>query len=68
MKRFFFDLQGGQYTRDDSGLPFKTDLEAFRAAKRLAGELTAARPDLHGNTCIVVRHGSNSYDGYYISI
>jgi hypothetical protein len=54
MKRFFFDLCGGQETKDPVGLPFETELQAFRAAVRLAVELGSARPMLQNNTSVVV--------------
>ena len=40
MGRFFFDLQGAQNANDPTGLVFETELEAFRAAQRLATELS----------------------------
>jgi hypothetical protein len=49
MKRFFFDLQGAQNTNDPLGLFYESDLEAFRAAQRLARDLSTARPQLRGN-------------------
>ena len=67
MRRFFFDLQGRQYTPDQQGLPFKSELDAFQAAKKLASELAQTRPELRGNTCVVVRRYSLD-DGYFISI
>jgi hypothetical protein len=36
MGRFFFDLQGKHHAIDPTGLPFDTELDAFRAAQRLA--------------------------------
>jgi hypothetical protein len=54
MKRFFFGLQGGQNTDDKHGLLYGNDLQAFRAGKRLAAELSHVRPALQGNTCVVV--------------
>jgi hypothetical protein len=54
MKRFFFSLQGRQNTEDPSGLLYADDLGAFRAAERLARELSHARPTLRGNTCVVI--------------
>jgi hypothetical protein len=63
MKRFFFGLQGGQNTDDPHGLLYADDLEAFRAAERLAAELSHARPTLRGNTCVVIapRGGDDIY-------
>jgi hypothetical protein len=54
MGRYYFGLQGAQNTRDPGGLAFENDLEAFRAASRLAAELAAARPNLRGNTYVVL--------------
>ncbi len=67
MKRFFFGLQGGQNTDDPHGLLYANDLEAFRAAEKLAAELSHARPNLRGNTCVVIApRGAD--DLYCISI
>jgi hypothetical protein len=54
MKRFFFNLQGTQNINDPLGLWYATDLEAFQAAQRLASDLSKVRPNLHGNTCVVI--------------
>ena len=67
MKRFFFGLQGAQNTEDLLGLLYANDLAAFRAAEKLATELSGARPDLRGNTCVVIaRNGADNL--YCISI
>ncbi len=67
MARFFFDLQGTQNANDPTGLPFETDLDAFRAAQRLAAELSSARPNLRGSTWVVVTRKSDG-DAYYVSV
>lgn len=67
MARFFFDLQGGQNANDPTGLPFETDLDAFRAAQRLAAELWSTRPSLRGNAWVVVTRKSDG-DAYYVSV
>jgi hypothetical protein len=67
MMRFFFDLQGGQNTDDPHGLLYADDLEVFRAAERLAAELSRARPNLRGNTWVVVVRGGAD-DLYCVSI
>ena len=67
LRRFFFDLEGSQYTPDKLGLPFKSELDAFQAGRKLAGELAQTRPELRGNTCVVIRR-STLDDGYFISI
>src|SRR6202165_730772 len=53
MARFFFDLQGTQNANDPTGLPFENELDAFRAAQRLAAELWSTRPRLRGNSWVV---------------
>ena len=54
MGRFFFDLQGRHNASDPTGLVFETELGAFRAAQRLAAELSNARVNLCGSTCVEV--------------
>jgi hypothetical protein len=67
MGRYYFDLPGAQKANDSGGLTFENDLEAFQAAERLARELAAARPNLRGNTFVVVtRKGAE--DAYWISV
>jgi hypothetical protein len=67
MGRFFFDLQGQQNVNDPAGLAFETELDAFRAAQRLAAELSSTRPNLRGNTCVVVIHRRDG-DAYYVGV
>jgi len=67
MARFFFDLQGAQNASDPTGLPFETDLDAFRAAQRLAAELWSTRPSLRGSTWVVVTRKRDG-DAYYVSV
>ncbi len=67
MRRFFFNLQGAQNTSDPAGLLYAGDLEAFRAAQRLARDLSTARPQLRGNTCVVIAKKEID-DLYFISI
>ena len=67
MKKFFFDLQGGQNIDDHSGMMFQSELAAFKSAQKMAHDLTSARPKLHGNTCVVVKRCPFD-DGLYISI
>jgi len=67
MGRFFFDLQGTQNANDPTGLAFESELDAFRAAQRLAAELSNARPDLCGNTCVVMTRKGIA-DAYYVSV
>ena len=67
MGRFFFDLQGAQNANDPTGLVFETELDAFRAAQRLARELSRTRPKLRGSTCVVVTRKGVA-DAYYVSV
>jgi hypothetical protein len=67
MARFFLDLQGAQNASDPTGLPFETDLDAFRAGQRLAAELWNTRPSLRGNTWVVVTRKRDG-DAYYVSV
>lgn len=67
MARYYFDLQGAQNANDSGGLAFESDLEAFRAAERLAAELATARPHLRGKTCVVLSR-KDSEDIYWISV
>jgi hypothetical protein len=67
MARLFFDLQGTQNANDPTGLAFETELDAFRAAQRLAAELWSTRPSLRGNTWVVVTRKSDG-DAYYVSV
>jgi len=53
--RFFFDLAGGQKVTDEYGLPFKDQTTALRVARKMARDLAQTRPELRGNTWIVVR-------------
>jgi hypothetical protein len=67
MVRFFFDLQGIQKANDPTGLPFENELDAFRAAQRLAAELWSTRPSLRGNSWVVVSRKRDG-DAYYVSV
>jgi hypothetical protein len=67
MGRFFFDLQGSQDATDPTGLAFETELDAFRAAQRLAAELSNTSPNLRGNTWVVVTRKKDG-DAYYVSV
>jgi hypothetical protein len=67
MGRYYFDLQGAQNAKDRGGLAFESDLEAFHAAKRLATELATARPNLRGNTWVVLTQ-KGAEDTYWIGV
>jgi hypothetical protein len=64
---FYFGLQGGRNIEDPLGFAFETDLAAFRAAQELATELSRTRPNLRGNTCVVVTRNDGD-DVYYVSV
>jgi hypothetical protein len=66
-ERFYFGLAGSKALDDPSGLPFDSELAAFRSAEILAKEISATRPSLCGTTCVVVTRNS-SIDAYYVSI
>jgi hypothetical protein len=68
MRRFFFDLQGAQNANDPAGLQFETDLDAFRAAQRLAAEIGGTRPQLCGNTWIAVMSRKTDGEAFYVSV
>jgi hypothetical protein len=67
MGRFFFDLQGSQDATDPTGFAFETELDAFRAAQRLAVELSITRPNLRGNAWVVVTRKKDG-EAYYVSV
>jgi hypothetical protein len=67
VKRFFFDLEGKQNIYDLGGLVFHSELHALRAAQRLAAELANSRPDLRGNTSVVVR-AKDRHEYYYVLV
>ncbi|KRR17720.1 DUF6894 family protein [Bradyrhizobium retamae] len=67
MGRYYFDLQGAQKINDPGGFAFEDDLEAFQAAQRLAAELAATRPNLRGNTCVVLTR-KDTEDTYWIGV
>jgi len=54
MKRFYFGLQGAHNLDDPNGIPYRNDLQAFRAGTRLAKDLAEVRPELRGNTCVMI--------------
>jgi len=67
MARYFFGLRGGQDLDDPGGLAFEHELDTFRAAERLAAELSLIRPELQGRTCVIV--SSDASDStYFVSI
>jgi hypothetical protein len=65
--RFFFGLQGARNIDDTLGLSFETDMAAFRAAQELAAVLSSTRPNLRGNTCVVVTRNVRN-EVYYVSV
>jgi hypothetical protein len=67
MKRFYFGLQGDQNIDDSSGMLYPSDLHAFRVGTRLARDLAEVRPQLQGNTCVVIAANGIDYR-YCVSI
>lgn len=54
MKRFFFNLCGALNVDDSLGRRFETELQAYQAAQRLAGDIAEARPALRGSSWLSV--------------
>ena len=55
MRRFYFDLAGDERVADSTGARFDAPLTTFASARRLADELAFTRPELCGNTSVIVR-------------
>ena len=68
MRRFYFGLDGGSQVHDHHGCQYADPYEAFRAARRLARELAETRPELRGNTCIIVTERGRPLDVYCILV
>jgi hypothetical protein len=68
MRRFFFDLEGKQSASDPAGLPFESELSAFRSAQTLALELGSIRPQLRGNTWVALMSRKRDGDAYYVGV
>lgn len=67
MRRFYFNFCGALNVADSLGIRFDTDLQAFRAAKRLAEEVAEARPSLRDKAWIAMtREGSE--ESYCVAI
>jgi hypothetical protein len=49
-ERFYFGLAGSKTLEDTLGLPFPSELAAFRSAQTLAKEIAETRPLLRGTT------------------
>jgi hypothetical protein len=47
-ERFYFNLAGSKMLEDTLGLPFPSELAAFRSAQTLAKEIAETRPLLGG--------------------
>ncbi|UPJ47908.1 hypothetical protein IVB30_32735 [Bradyrhizobium sp. 200] len=67
MARFYFNLEGKQNVYDPAELAFDNELQAFRAAERLAKDLAIAQPPLRGTTCVVVTRRDRG-EAYYVSV
>jgi hypothetical protein len=68
MGRFFFDLEGKHSAIDPAGLPFESELDAFRSAQMLAVEIGSIRPHLRGNTWVAIMSRKRDGDAYYVSV
>ena len=67
MKRFLFNVCGACTVDDELGIRFDTELQAFRAAQRMARELAHVRPSLRGRAWIALtREGSE--EAYCVGI
>jgi len=55
MRRFYFDLADEHRVVDPAGARFDAPLAALASARRFAAELAATRPELCGNTSVIVR-------------
>lgn len=67
MARFYFNLVGKQNIDDPGGFAFENELQAFRAAERLAQDLATTQPPLRGTTCVVVTRRDRG-EAYYVSV
>ncbi|MGL3104193.1 DUF6894 family protein [Bradyrhizobium sp. BR 1432] len=67
MARFYFNLEGKHNVDDPGGLAFENELQAFRAAQRLANALASVQPPLRGTTCVVVTRNDRG-ESYYVSV
>ncbi len=54
MPRFNFDLVGARPVRDHQGMIFADSAVAARFATALASELSAIRPELNDQACVVM--------------
>lgn len=68
MPRFYFELDGAERVADKQGRQFGNPVEALEAAKRLAREIAEVRPNLRGNTCVIMTEKDHPDDLYCVSI
>jgi hypothetical protein len=68
VRRFYFGLDGGQRVHDPHGCAYPDPHAAFRAAQRLACEIAELRPELRGNTCIIVTERDRPGDLYCVPV
>jgi hypothetical protein len=67
MGRFSLTCKAHKNASDPTGLAFESERDSFRAAQRLAAELSSTRLNLRGSTCVVmIRKGVG--DAYYVSV
>ena len=68
VRRFYFRLDGAEQVADTHGGQYRTSIEAFKAAQRLAREIAEVRPGLRGNTSIIVTESGRPDDLYCVAI
>jgi hypothetical protein len=67
MKRSFFHLCAPRDVEDRCGILFENELQAFRAAQKLAGAIAKVRPGLSGKAWISLTN-DRSADTYCVSV
>lgn len=67
MKRFFFHLCAPRDVEDRCGMLFDNELQAFRAAQKLARAIAMVRPALSGKAWISLTN-DRSADAYCVGV
>jgi hypothetical protein len=65
--RFYFQLEGAEKVKDTQGSSYEQPIEAFKAAEKLAKDISETRPQLRGTTCVIVTQRDRD-DLYCVSI
>ncbi len=68
MRRFYFDLFGRECVVDKSGCLHDGPVDAFKAAERLARDIAGVRPNLCGNTFVVMTEQRRPFDCYCVGV